>query len=102
MGWSQALLLAALEQAGLGEYAPTVLGLAAPSIHLVHTAEQIPAPRASFRTPYEVDGAEDVVAVASSGHHVLALRADGTVLAWGENRRGQLGDGTRVDRHRRC
>jgi alpha-tubulin suppressor-like RCC1 family protein len=36
----------------------------------------------------------DVVAVAAGGRHSLAVRADGTVLAWGANDRGQLGTGT--------
>jgi len=31
--------------------------------------------------------------------HVLAIRADGTVWAWGRNDGGQLGDGTRIDRY---
>ena len=32
---------------------------------------------------------EDIVAVSSGGHHVLALKADGTVLAAGDNDQGQ-------------
>ena len=36
-------------------------------------------------------------AVAAGGYHSLALRIDGTVLAWGDNAYGQLGDGTAVD-----
>jgi len=39
----------------------------------------------------------DAVAIASSGTHVLALRDDGSVVAWGYNDRGQLGDGTRAE-----
>jgi len=35
-----------------------------------------------------------VVQVAAGNGHSLALRSDGTVSAWGDNRRGQLGDGT--------
>jgi hypothetical protein len=33
--------------------------------------------------------ATNVVQVAAGGHHVVALRADGTVLAWGDNPNGQ-------------
>lgn len=38
--------------------------------------------------------------VAATFGHTLALRADGTVWAWGSNSYGQLGDGTRTDRSR--
>ncbi|MEU3606448.1 hypothetical protein AB0E83_13500 [Streptomyces sp. NPDC035033] len=41
----------------------------------------------------------DVVAVASGAFHNLALRADGSVVAWGDNDHGQLGDGTTTDRN---
>ncbi len=41
---------------------------------------------------------EGVVAVAAGGQHSLALLDDGTVLAWGANDHGQLGDGT-TDSH---
>ena len=40
-----------------------------------------------------------VIATAAGPHHSLALLADGTVVAWGANDRGQLGDGTTDDRH---
>ncbi|MBS0658888.1 MAG: choice-of-anchor D domain-containing protein [Verrucomicrobia bacterium] len=39
-----------------------------------------------------------VVAVASGGYHNLALCADGTLVAWGLNVYGQLGDGSTTDR----
>ncbi len=39
-----------------------------------------------------------IVAVAVGGAHALALGADGAIWAWGDNRFGQLGDGTTVDR----
>ncbi|MFL6136751.1 MAG: hypothetical protein ACJ74O_03010 [Frankiaceae bacterium] len=42
--------------------------------------------------------ASDVVAVAGGRGHVLALRAGGTVLAWGQNDFGQVGDGTTTNR----
>ena len=48
-------------------------------------------------TPLQVFGLgpdSGVVAIAAGGGHSLALKADGTVLAWGLNANGQLGDGT--------
>ncbi len=42
--------------------------------------------------------AQKVVQVSSSANHVLALREDGTVWAWGSNSSGQLGDSTNVNR----
>jgi alpha-tubulin suppressor-like RCC1 family protein len=43
--------------------------------------------------PLLVGGLGEVVAIASSADHSLALLASGTVMAWGGNRFGQLGDG---------
>ena len=39
-----------------------------------------------------------IIAIACGRFHSLALKGDGTVWAWGDNRMGQLGDGTTVDR----
>ena len=36
----------------------------------------------------------DVREIAAGSDHVLALKNDGTVWAWGSNKYGQLGDGT--------
>jgi alpha-tubulin suppressor-like RCC1 family protein len=50
-------------------------------------------------TPVEVidlDGAE-LKAIAGGQLHSLALKEDGTVLAWGRNLDDQLGDGTNTD-----
>lgn len=40
----------------------------------------------------------DVVAVAAGGHHTVALQKNGTVLTWGDNSWGELGDGSRRTR----
>ncbi len=46
----------------------------------------------------KVDGLSDVMAVAAGSSFQLALRTDGTVVAWGSNFLGQLGDGTTIAR----
>jgi alpha-tubulin suppressor-like RCC1 family protein len=45
-----------------------------------------------------VDRLDDVVSVAAGWFYGLAVRADGSVVAWGDNRYGQLGDGTVTSR----
>jgi alpha-tubulin suppressor-like RCC1 family protein len=45
-------------------------------------------------TPARVRGLAGVTKISAGGSFVLALRSDGTVRAWGDNRRGQLGNGT--------
>jgi len=44
--------------------------------------------------PAAVPGLSTVTAVAAGEEHSLALLANGTVMAWGDNHEGQLGDGT--------
>lgn len=39
-----------------------------------------------------------VTAIAAGGDHSLALLEDGSIVGWGRNDRGQLGDGTALDR----
>jgi YD repeat-containing protein len=40
----------------------------------------------------------EVQVIAAAGSHNLALRADATLLGWGDNGYGQVGDGTQWDR----
>ena len=48
-------------------------------------------------TPAPVVGLSNVVAIDAGSTHSLALLEDGTVMAWGRNEFGMLGDGSRVD-----
>jgi alpha-tubulin suppressor-like RCC1 family protein len=48
--------------------------------------------------PTAVSGVTTVAAVAGGQNHSLALKTDGTLVAWGNNGTGQLGDGTQTQR----
>lgn len=57
------------------------------------------APATSFiASPVQVPNLANVIKVASSYDHSLAILSDGTVWAWGANNFGQLGDGTTARR----
>lgn len=46
--------------------------------------------------------ATDWQSVETGGLHMLALKTNGSLWAWGENRYGQLGDGTTIDQNVRA
>jgi hypothetical protein len=48
-------------------------------------------------TPVRVAGIDDVVDISAGMYHSVALRSDGSVLAWGANEYGQLGTGNELD-----
>ena len=47
-----------------------------------------------IHVPQQVPGITDAIWVAASANNSVVVRRDGTVLAWGLNPNGQLGDGT--------
>ena len=47
----------------------------------------------------EVRRSSNYEQVAAGGYHSLVLKADGSVVAFGYNGHGQLGDGSTTDRH---
>lgn len=44
--------------------------------------------------PSKYEGLSNIISIATGVNHSLALKADGTVLAWGSNQLGQLGNGS--------
>jgi alpha-tubulin suppressor-like RCC1 family protein len=52
---------------------------------------------ACSRTPVPVSGLTGVIAIAAGYQTSLALLSNGTVVAWGENEAGELGNGSTTD-----
>ncbi|WP_308722797.1 RCC1 domain-containing protein [Paenibacillus polysaccharolyticus] len=50
-----------------------------------------------YGEPVLDENIRDVKQLALGAKHVVALKNDGTVLAWGTNSAGQLGNGTKID-----
>ncbi len=50
-------------------------------------------------TPRDVKGLVDAIDLSASGNHACAVRAGGTVVCWGNNESGQLGDGSLTNRN---
>ena len=51
------------------------------------------------RVSATLGSARRITRITANSDHSMATANDGTVWAWGANWNGQLGDGTRVDRH---
>ena len=47
--------------------------------------------------PVQINDLNDVVSIAVGDTHILALKSDGTVWAWGTNDRGELGNGNNIN-----
>lgn len=85
----------------LAPFVDDLVALAAPSVRLrPETPTRATATPKDWATPSVVPGLDAGVVAVAGEHHVLALLADGTVMAWGDNAHGQLGDGTRANRPR--
>ena len=50
-------------------------------------------------TPQQVGVDTDWSSISSNFDHTIALKSNGTLWAWGGNNKGQLGDGTTVDKN---
>jgi alpha-tubulin suppressor-like RCC1 family protein len=79
-----------------GIVAILMLGLAAPAFGsaVSRTGSYLNGERFMQTTPLAVPGLSKVTAVDASNSSSYALRSDGTVWAWGNNEKGQLGNGT--------
>jgi alpha-tubulin suppressor-like RCC1 family protein len=53
----------------------------------------------TFPTPFRTQSGAGYSSAASGGGFTIALKADGSLYAWGNNEFGQLGDGTTTNRY---
>lgn len=58
-----------------------------------------PAPPKTSPKPKLVAGLKAVAALSLGGDHACALLQDGTATCWGDNEKGQLGDGSAAKKH---
>ena len=98
--WSGDELRGRLVAAGLERVADELVALAASSV-VLQRGEAIVEPPAFCVSAVELSGVGGAArAIAGSGVHGLAVLERGSVLAWGANDSGQLGDGTKSGRRR--
>jgi alpha-tubulin suppressor-like RCC1 family protein len=74
------------------------LGIGPMPIVNFKTRSARPMPEVPY--PVRIPDLGDVVAIRAGDRHSLALLKDGTVRAWGDNKFGEVGDGTTVNRDR--
>lgn len=67
---------------------------------VINFKTRTPAAMTFVPFPMPVPDLSGVTAIAAGPAHSLALLDDGTVRAWGDNRWGQIGDGTTTSRDR--
>lgn len=92
-------LHARLRDAGLHEHVDALVGLSAPAVRMRTVGGPGSAEHGIRVAPAPVAGLQRAaLAIGSSRvEHFLAVLDDGSTAAWGENGRGQLGDGSRSD-----
>ena len=79
------------------------LGNGTSTVHEHETFTTLPAPVCAAGTVGQCPSGpylNEVSAMSAGGAHSLALLSNGTVMAWGENEYGQLGDGPDTARAR--
>ncbi len=87
VGLAAALLVALVMAAPAGAYGATAWG------ENLYRQLGDGSTNAASALPVAVSGLSGVTSVAAGGRHSLALLSNGTVMAWGDDEAGQLGDG---------